>query len=362
MFSNFKLNRPVLTATSLAIAVGLVSCGGPGQQAGEEGAPGSADVVSLSGAGASFPAPLYQRWFSEYNNENPNIQISYQSVGSGAGIKQFLEQTVDFGATDAPLTEEERAQFPEERGRPIQIPTVGGAVVFAFNLSGVDSLQLSRDAYCGIVQGDITNWNDPAIASANEGVALPDSPITFVHRSDGSGTTFIFTNHIGTVCPNWTAGVGKSVEWPVGVGGKGNEGITANVKQTEGAVGYVEFAYARENNLSMAALENNAGNYIEPSPSAAARATEGVQVPEDFAVLLPDPSGEDAYPIIGLTFLLLYAEYDEPAKAETLTNVVNWALSEGDQYAEELGYAPLSQELQAKVIEEIQAVQVATAQ
>ena len=316
--------------------------------------------VSLSGAGASFPAPLYQRWFSEYNQQNPGVQISYQSVGSGAGVEQYLQGTVDFGATDAPLTDEERATFESTYGQaPIQVPMTAGSVVFAYNLPGIDSLELSREDYCGIVNGEITTWNDPAIAEANPGVDLPDIPITWIHRSDGSGTTFLFTNHIATACPNWQGGAAKTVEWPTGIGAKGNEGIAAQVSQTEGGIGYVEYAYAKENGISAAAIENASGNIIEPSPEAASLVFEGETIPEDFALTVPDPANPEAYPIAGLTWLLLYPEYEDPNKAQALQNTIDWALNSGDEYATELGYIPLPPEVEERVVQTVQQEVVA---
>ncbi|HCF28702.1 MAG TPA: phosphate ABC transporter substrate-binding protein PstS [Cyanobacteria bacterium UBA11049] len=314
-------------------------------------AEGGGDVsATLSGAGASFPAPLYQRWFAELNKQYPGLQISYQSVGSGAGVEQFLAGTVDFGATDAPLKDEERQQFQSKySAEPIQIPMTGGEVVFAYNLEGVENLQLSRQAYCGIVAGEITNWNDPAIAQANEGAQLPDQPINFVHRSDGSGTTFIFTTHLAEACPNWQAGASKSVEWPTGTGAKGNEGITAQVQQSPGSIGYVEYAYANENGLTMATLENKAGEFVAPSPESGTAALEGQQPGDDFALSVPDPDGQDAYPIVGLTYLLLYPQYDDPNKAKAIQSMVDWATTDGKQYATELGYIPLDDQLSDRV-------------
>ncbi|MBE9048300.1 phosphate ABC transporter substrate-binding protein PstS [Pleurocapsales cyanobacterium LEGE 10410] len=311
--------------------------------------------ASLSGAGASFPAPLYQRWFSEYNQQNPGVQISYQSVGSGAGVEQYLQGTVDFGATDAPLTEEERASFEASYGQaPIQIPMTAGSVVFAYNLPGIDSLELPRNAYCGIVNGEITSWSDPIIAEANPAVDLPDTPISWIHRSDGSGTTFLFTNHIAEACPNWQGGAAKTVEWPTGIGAKGNEGIAAQVSQTEGGVGYVEYAYAKENGISAAAIENASGNIIEPSPEAASLVFEGETIPEDFALTVPDPANPEAYPIAGLTWLLLYPEYDDPNKAQALQDVISWAFDSGDEYANQLGYIPLPQDVEQRVVQTVQ--------
>ncbi len=315
----------------------------------------NAQEASLSGAGASFPAPLYQRWFSEYNQLNPGVQVSYQSVGSGAGVEQYLQGTVDFGATDAPLTEEERATFEQTYGQaPIQVPMVAGSVVFAYNLPGVDNLMLPRDVYCGVVNGEITNWSDPAIAEANPDASLPDTPITWIHRSDGSGTTFLFTNHISAACPNWQGGADKTVEWPTGIGAKGNEGISAQVLQTEGGIGYVEYAYATENGISAATIENQSGNMIAPSPEAASLVFEGETIPEDFALTVPDPANPEAYPIAGLTWILLYPEYDDPAKAQALQDVVSWALESGDEYAQQLGYIPLPQDVEQRVVETIE--------
>ncbi|WP_036479709.1 phosphate ABC transporter substrate-binding protein PstS [Myxosarcina sp. GI1] len=312
------------------------------------------DSVSLSGAGASFPAPLYQRWFSEYNNQNPNVQISYQSVGSGAGVEQYLQGTVDFGASDAPLTDEERQSFVDSYGtEPIQVPMTAGSVVFAYNLPGIDSLQLSRDAYCGIVTGDITSWNDPTITEANPDLELPDTPINWIHRSDGSGTTFLFTNHIATACSSWEGGAAKTVSWPTGIGAKGNEGIAAQVLQTEGGVGYVEYAYATENGISAAAIENSSGNIITPSPESASLVFQGETVPEDFALTVPDPANPEAYPIAGLTWMLLYPEYDDPNKAQALQSMIDWALNSGDQYAQELGYIPLPQDVEQRVMQTV---------
>lgn len=350
-----------LTALSLGLAVSCAPSSPDVATPTEGGAASPAaggDSVTLSGAGASFPAPVYQRWFSDYNKENPNVQISYQSVGSGAGVEQFLAGTVDFAASDAPLKEEERAQFQQKYGaEPIQVPMTSGSIVFAYNLEGVDDLELSRDAYCGIVSGDITNWNDPAIAAANEGTTLPDEPIQFVHRSDGSGTTFQFTSHLAEACPNWQAGADKSVEWPTGTGAKGNEGVTAQLQQTPGAIGYVEFSYARENDLAMASIENQAGNIVEPTPEAAAKAFVGTTVPEDFALLVPDPANPEAYPIAGLTWMLFYPSYEDTAKSETIKAMVAYGLNQGKDAATQLGYIPIDTELAGRVEEEVAQIQ-----
>lgn len=367
MFPSFKLNRRTFSASAIALTVGLVSCGpqtpptAPSANTGASPAATSASggSVSLNGAGATAPEPLYQRWFAEYRNQNPAIQISYQGVGSGAGIKQFNAGTVDFGATDAALKDDERKDYPADRGQPIQIPTTGLFVVFAYNLDGVDNLKLSREAFCGIVDGSIKTWNDAKIVSANPDAKLPSEPITFVHRSDGSGTTDIFTKHIVKACPNWKAGSGKTVEWPTGTGAKGNPGVTAQLQQTKGAIGYTEYSYAKENSLKMAAIENKAGEFITPSPEAAAKALEGATPGTDLSIKVPDPEGKEAYPIVSLTYLLLYGQYGDTAKADALKNVVLWALKDGKQYATELGYIPLPDDLVSKVTAAVDTIKVA---
>lgn len=354
-----RLKRRTVLATLATLSLGLtIACAPnttsePTANAPTANAPaagGSGGTVTLSGAGASFPAPLYQRWFADYNKQNPNTQISYQSVGSGAGVEQFMAGTVDFGATDAPLKKEDFEKFKAKYGAdPIQVPMTGGSIVMAYNLDGVDNLKLSRDAFCGIVTGQVTKWNDPAIASANPGTNLPSTDIQFVHRSDGSGTTFGFTNHLKAACPDWKAGASKTVEWPTGTGAKGNEGVTAQIQQTPGAIGYTEFSYARENGLKMAALENKAGKIIEPTPEAGALAFKGETVPADFALLVPNPANPEAYPISTLTWVLLYPEYKDAAKKDALVNVLKWSLTDGKSSATDLGYIPLDSELVTKV-------------
>jgi phosphate transport system substrate-binding protein len=311
--------------------------------------------ASLSGAGASFPAPLYQGWFAQFNMSNPGVEISYQSVGSGAGVEQYLQGIVDFGATDKPLSEEERATFKSTYGKdPIQVPMTAGSVVFAYNLPGVDNLQLSRAAYCGIASGEISQWNDPVIAQTNPGVTLPDTSISWIYRSDGSGTTYLFTSHLQAACPNWEGGADKTVEWSGGVGAKGNEGITAQVAQTEGGIGYVEYTYVKENGMTAAAIENKSGKIIPPSPEAASLAFEGSKIPEDFALTIADPANPEAYPIAGMTWLLLYPEYKDVNKASALQGFVKWALNDGDRYADKLGYIPLPPEVESRVLQTVQ--------
>ncbi|QSF49235.1 phosphate ABC transporter substrate-binding protein PstS [Thermosynechococcus sp. TA-1] len=355
----FKLRKSrILMILSAIITAGIVVACGP--QGG--GGPNQAgEPININGAGASFPAPLYQNWFKTYAQQvDPNVQISYQSVGSGAGLEQYINGTVDFAGSDAPIAGDRLKSFQERyKADPIQVPMVGGAVVFAYNLPGVDELKLPRAVYCDIVMGKITRWNDPKLVAANEGKTLPDKPITFAHRSDGSGTTFIFTNHINTVCPGWPAGVGTSVNWPVGVGGQGNEGVAAQIQQNEGTIGYVEYAYAKLNNLPRALLENKAGNFVYPSPEAASKAFEGADVPEDFALLVPDPENPEAFPIAGLTWILVYPEYQDGRKWQALENVLLWALgNEGKSIAEQLDYVPMPDDIVARVKATLDKVKV----
>lgn len=363
-----KAARWAYSTSAIAIAVGLTSCapsgptsgGSPAASTAANSAAGGA-AVTINGAGATAPNPLYQRWFADYNKVDPTVQISYQSVGSGAGVKQFLEQTIDFGASDAALKDEERAKYPKDRGAaPVQVPATGLFLVFAYNLDGVDELKLSRETYCAIVDGTIKTWNDPKLAKDNPTAKLPDSPLSWTYRSDGSGTTSVFTKHIEKACPNWTKGSGKSVEWPSGTGAKGNEGVTAQIQQTPGAIGYVEYSYAQENKLKMAVLENKAGEFIPPSPDSASKALAGAKVPEDFALSVPDPEQKDAYPIVSLTWLLLYEEYKDPAKAEAMKKFVMWALKDGKTAATELGYLPLPDDLVTKVATAIDTIKVAS--
>ena len=372
MFWSLKATRWAFPASAIVLLSGLVSCAPQTTNAPPAGgdsatAPSSSPAASsaggasasISGAGASAPNPLYQRWFQEYNKQNPNVQISYDSVGSGAGVKRFLDQTVDFGATDSALKDDERQKLPADRGRAVQIPSTGLFVVFAYNLDGVDNIKLSREAFCGVIDGSIKTWNDPKIAKDNSGATLPSSPITFVHRSDGSGTTSIFTKHVAKACPNWKAGSGKTVEWPVGTGAKGNEGVTAQIQQTAGSIGYTEYSFAKENNLKMATIQNKGGEFITPSPEAAAKALEGATVPADFALDVPDPTPKDAYPIVSLTWLLLYENPKDPAKAKAMKDFLAWAYKDGKQYVTELGYIPLPDALVTKVTAALDTIKVA---
>ena len=368
MFTTVKSSkRTIITSLSiLSLAVSLGACGGGSNTpdtttstpdgGGEETAatldPPLEGNVALTGAGASFPAPLYQNWFVQLNKEVPALQVNYQSVGSGAGVEQFTTGTVDFGASDVAMTDEEMAAI--DRGT-ILLPVTAGSIVIAYNLPGVEGLKLSREAYVGIFDGSITNWNDPKIAEANPDLELPDQAITVVHRSDGSGTTGVFTKHLSAISQNWeaTIGQGKSVEWPTTkgkfIGGKGNEGVTAAIQQNQGAVGYVEYGYAKNNGIPMASLENAAGNYIEPTEDAASRTLDAVTLPENLRAFITDPEGDQSYPIVTYTWILAYETYDDPQKAIAMESMIQYALTEGQEQSAALGYVPLPPSVREKV-------------
>jgi phosphate transport system substrate-binding protein len=300
----------------------------------------SAAAQQLSGAGASFPAPLYQRWAVEYNKLHPNVQVNYQSVGSGAGVKQFTQGTVDFAASDAAMSDEE---IEKVKQGVIMIPATAGSIVIAYNLPEVKDLKLSRDAYAGIFLGKITKWNDPAIAKDNPDVKLPDLPINVAFRSDGSGTTFVFTKHLSAISPDFADEVGtdKSVTWPAGAGGKGNEGVTALVKQTPGTIGYVEYGYAVNNGLSTASLQNKAGKFVKPTDESGAATLSHVEFPENLRIWPEDPAGDHDYPIATFTWLLLYKKYSDAAKLKALQEFITYGLTDGQKFSSELGYIPL---------------------
>ena len=356
MIFTVSLRTKAWLAPILAVSLSLTACGGAetGSDSAEGG--GGGKSVSLTGAGASFPAPLYQRWFSEYNKENPNIKVSYQSVGSGAGVEQFTQGTVDFGASDVAMKDEEMAAV--ERGVAL-LPMTAGSIVLAYNLPEVPELRLSRQAYVDILLGKITKWNDPAIAELNPDAQLPDSNITVVYRSDGSGTTGVFTKHLSAISPEWTeqVGEGKTVEWPTGLGAKGNEGVTAQILQTEGSVGYIEYGYAKQQEIPTATLENKAGQYVAPSSESAANALGAATLPENLRAFVTDPEGEESYPIVTYTWLLAYENYNDADKLQALKDVVNWSLTDGQAYAEELGYIPLPGNVVEKVQGKLDTIQ-----
>jgi phosphate transport system substrate-binding protein len=300
-----------------------------------------ADAVLINGAGATFPYPIYSKWFDEYGKVNQGVMFNYQSIGSGGGIKQITAKTVDFGASDGPMTMDQLTSAP---GRIYHIPTVMGAVVLAYNIEGVSKgLKLSGDVIADIYLGKITQWNDPRITEQNAGVTLPVSSIVVVHRSDGSGTSFIFTDYLSSVSGEWKGKVGKStsVNWPKGLGGKGNEGVAGMLKQTPGSIGYVELAYAKQNDLPYAFIKNQSGSYIEPTLSSTSKAADGAAIPDDFRVSVVNSPNPQAYPIASFTWLLIYKQMDDHTKGEAIVNFIKWAISDGQKYAEDLDYAPL---------------------
>jgi phosphate transport system substrate-binding protein len=314
-------------------------------------------VTQLQGAGATFPAPLYQRWIAEYSKANPDVQINYQGVGSGAGIKQFTQNLVSFGASDAAMKDEEITAVKQG---VVLIPATAGSIVLAYNLPGVQNLKLSREAYVGIFLGKIKKWDDPAIAKANEGTKLPGTAIMVCERSDGSGTNFVFTKHLSAISPEFKdqVGEGTSVTWPTGVAGKGNDGVTALIKQTPGAIGYVEYGYAKNNKLAFAALQNKAGEFVTATTASGAATLATTQFPANLLRAWPsDPDGKEAYPISTFTWLLLYKKYDNAPIGEAVKKFVNFGLTDGQKFAEDLGYIPLPKEIVDKDLEALKGVE-----
>jgi phosphate transport system substrate-binding protein len=340
--SNYFKDWRLSGLLAVMLVAGLILAGCGGQQPG--GTTGTPEKVTLNGAGASFPYPLYSKWFDEYKKKtNEAVTINYQSIGSGGGIKNITDKTVDFGASDAPMKDDQLQKAP---GELFHIPTVMGAVVVTFNLEGVSTgLKMSPETVAGIFLGEIKKWNDPKLTSINPGVQLPDKDIVVVHRSDGSGTTNIFTDYLSSVSPAWKEKVGKgtSVEWPAGVGAKGNEGVSGQVKQTPGGVGYVELAYAVENKLPYAFIQNKDGKFVEPTieSTTAAAAAAAASMPADMRVSIVNPPGADSYPISGYTYLLVYKNQDDQTKGKALVDFLWWAVHDGEKFARDLLYAPL---------------------
>ena len=307
------------------------------------GASAAAQTVHITGAGATFPTPIYSKWFSEYNKLHPNVEINYQSLGSGAGIRQITNQTVAFGATDGPMTNDQLVAAP---GKILHFPTVLGAVVPVYNIPNVTAeLKFTGPVLADIYLGKITKWNDPAIAKLNAGVNLPGSDITVVHRSDGSGTSYIWVDYLAKVSPEWKTkvGVATAVNWPAGVGGKGNEGVAGLVTQSPGSIGYVELIYALQNKISYGSVQNMAGEFLRASvPSVtAAAAAAAAKMPPDFRVSITNAEGKGVYPISSFTWLLLYENPKDKGQAKTMVEFAKWALTDGQKYCAELGYAPL---------------------
>jgi phosphate transport system substrate-binding protein len=332
-----KIRKSIM---AFALAAAVVTAGAAGAE------------TLINGAGATFPYPLYSKWFNEYAKVDPSVKFNYQSIGSGGGIKQITAQTVDFGASDKFLSDDELKAAP---GKLLHIPTVMGAVVVTYNLPGVPKgLKLRSEDVADIFLGKITKWNDKRIADDNPGIKLPDQPIIVVHRSDGSGTTSIFTDFLSSVNSEWAKSVGKgaSVKWPVGLGGKGNEGVAGQIKTTQNTIGYVELAYAFENKLPYASLKNKSGVFVEPSikTTGAAAAGAAKNMPADYRISLVNQPGKDAYPIVGFTWLLVYEHQKDAIKGKQLVEFLNWELKKGQKMAAALLYAPLPDNV-AKMVE-----------
>ncbi len=327
----------------------VAGCGRPPADGGKQ-APAQRASITLNSAGASFPYPLYSKWIAEYVKVAPEVSINYQSIGSGGGIQQLKAGTVDFGASDAPLSDEEMKAMP---GAVVHLPTAAGAVAVVYKLPQnqpagrrqAPALLMSGPVVAAIFLGEITRWNDKRITDLNPGVKLPDLPIAVTYRSDGSGTTYLFTSYLSAVSLTWAGKVGaaKSVQWPVGIGAKGNEGVTGIVKQTPGAIGYVELAYASQNDLSFASIQNAAGEFVPPSTASVTAAASGATavMEKDVRVSIINSPGVGTYPIAGFTYLLVYREQKDPAKGKALLGFLDWAIHDGQAFAERLGYAPL---------------------
>ena len=334
--------RVLTLVASAALAAVAVACGG-GQPAKEgAAAPATAGAtLKINGAGATFPYPIYSKWFDEYHKKNLQVEINYQSIGSGGGIRQVSSETVFFGATDGPMTDEQLKAAP---GKLLHFPMVLGADVPVYNLPGLSAeLKFTGPMLADIFLGKITKWNDPAIAKLNAGITLPSTDITVVHRSDGSGTTYIWADFLSKVSPEWKGKVGTStaVNWPAGVGGKGNEGVAGLVSQTPGAIGYVELIYALQNRISFGAVQNASSEFVKATTESVTAAAAAAQMPADFRVSITNAAGAGAYPVSSFTWMLLYEDAKDKAQAKAMVEFVKWALTDGQQFASQLGYAPL---------------------
>ena len=344
----------LLAAVALTVACGGGG-GGPVRPPSEGALPGT---TQINGAGATFPYPIYSKWFSEYNKLHPNVQINYQSIGSGGGIRQLSERTVFFGASDQPMSNEMLAKAP---GAILHFPTVLGAVVPVYNIAGLNTqIKFTGPVLADIFLGKITKWNDPALATINPGVALPSGNITVAHRSDGSGTTFVFADYLSKVSPEWKQKVGanSSLNWPVGVGGKGNEGVAGLVTQTPGSIGYVELVYALQSKITYGAVQNQSGEFIVPEVKSVTAAAAGAMptLPKDFRVSITNAPGAGAYPISSFTWILLYENPQDKNQARIMNDFMTWALKDGQAMAAALGYAPLPDQLVPMELEQLSRI------
>jgi len=315
----------------------------------------ASEEIKLQGAGASFPAPLYTKWFKQYAQNHPDVEVDYQSIGSGGGKKSVIDKTVDFGASDAAMSDEEMARVA---GGVQLLPMTAGAIVIAYNVDGVTNLNLSRKAYSGIFLGTIKKWNDPAIAAANPGVKLPDLPINVVVRADGSGTSYVFSKHLSTISPEFDKAVGTNTmpNWPVGTKSKGNEGVTASLKSTPGAIGYVEYGYAKSQNLTFANLENKSGKFVAASTASGQAALASVSLPDNLIAWASDPTDPQAYPIVTYTWLICYRKYPDAKKLAALQDLLKYGLTDGQKDADALGYIPLPANVAGKALAAVQTI------
>ena len=311
--------------------------------------------MTINGAGATFPYPIYSKWFDEYAKVDPSVRFNYQSIGSGGGQKQILAETVDFGASDGPMSDDNLAKAP---GKLLHIPTVAGADVVAYNLPGDPALRFDADAIAGVFLGQIKKWNDPKLAALNPGVKLPDQEIVVVHRSDGSGTTYIWTDYLSKISPEWKQKVGTntSVNWPTGLGGKGNEGVAGQVRQTPGALGYVELIYAVQNKMPYADVKNASGEFVKASLESITAALATAQIPDDFRFSITNAPGKNAYPVSGATWLLVYEQQKDATKGKKMVEFLKWAETKGEQMAKDLEYAPLPDNLRDRVLKRVDEI------
>jgi phosphate transport system substrate-binding protein len=337
----------ILNGSLLAIGLAAAACGG-GESAG-------AAEVKLQGAGASFPAPLYNKWFKAYSAAHPNVLVDYQSVGSGSGVKSVMDRTVDFGASDAAMKPEDMAKVD---GGVQLLPMTAGAIVLAYKLEGLDGLQLSREAYSGMFLGKVKRWNDPLIAKTNPGVKLPDLPVNVVVRADSSGTSYVFSKHLSAISPEFDKSVGANTmpNWPAGTKSKGNEGVTASVMTTPGSIGYVEYVYAKSQKIPFAVLENKSGKFVAAGTASGQAALASATMPDDMIVWASDPEPADAYPIVTYTWLICYKKYPDKGKQQAMRDLVMFGLTEGQKDAEPLGYIPLPESVVAKATAAVQNI------
>ncbi len=332
------------TATLVSsLVLTLSACGGAGATGGSE----SGDAVKLQGAGASFPAPLYNRWFKSYSAAHQNVLVDYQSVGSGSGVKSVLDRTVDFGASDAAMKPEDMAKVP---GGVQLFPMTAGSIVLAYNLKGIDTIKLSRKAYAGVFLGKVKRWTDPLIAASNPGVALPDLPINVVVRADSSGTSFVFSQHLSAISDDFRKDVGANTmpNWPAGTKSKGNEGVTSSIMTTPGSIGYIEYGYAKSQKMPIAELENKSGKFIAATTATGQAALASAALTDDLVAWAPDPEVPDAYPIVTYTWLICYKRYPDKQKLQAMQELLRFGLTDGQKDAETLGYIPLPPSVAAK--------------